>query len=73
MSYNVGRVEAVIGLRQWYSVMPAVLGGAFALAAFLPAMFVILLFFAVRAAMYTTQALDDQYVNAPAQPAAPRR
>jgi MFS family permease len=63
VNYNAGRIEAVIGLRQWYSVMPAALGGAFALAAFLPAVFVIPLFFAMRAAMYTTQALDDQYVN----------
>jgi MFS family permease len=63
VNYNAGRIEAVVGLRQWYSVMPAVLGGAFALAAFLPAVFVIPLFFAMRAAMYTTQALDDQYVN----------
>ena len=60
---NAGRIEATIGLRRWYAAMPALLGGAFALAAFVPPAFVIPVFFAIRAAMYATRTLDDQYVN----------
>lgn len=60
---NTGRIESVIGLQRWYAVVPALLGGAFALAAFVPPVFVIPVFFAMRAAMSSSQALDDTYVN----------